>query len=209
MPSGPTPEAPRPMIYEDGSGTIYDGWDGWVEPDEVLAADGELVPCPTNIYGIGPVPYDNRSWTTENGPYVAYSQRVDRTFYRRQDHLRIDFVSLQDGARAVADGFSVSCRRYARIVPFAFFDVMSFQPIGWYVRYDPNGGDGGECADQLIYDPETCRGDPDAGTGGGGGEGGGGGGGGSCHTEYIYVEVSHDGGKTWHTYWEGYATVCE
>lgn len=43
-----------------------------------------------------------------------------------------------------------------------------------------------------------------------GGEGGGGGGGGmSCHTEYVIVEISNDGGATWEVYWEGYATVCE
>jgi hypothetical protein len=31
----------------------------------------------------------------------------------------------------------------------------------------------------------------------------------NCRTEYVIVEVSNDGGATWSTYWEGYATVCE
>jgi hypothetical protein len=31
----------------------------------------------------------------------------------------------------------------------------------------------------------------------------------TCHTEWIVVEVSSDGGATWSTSWEGWATVCE
>lgn len=29
-----------------------------------------------------------------------------------------------------------------------------------------------------------------------------------CHTEYIYIDISFDGGITWETWWEGNATVC-
>lgn len=29
-----------------------------------------------------------------------------------------------------------------------------------------------------------------------------------CHDEYVYVEVSNDGGVTWITVWEGWAVVC-
>jgi hypothetical protein len=31
----------------------------------------------------------------------------------------------------------------------------------------------------------------------------------SCRTEWVVVEVSSDGGASWSTYWEGWATVCE
>ena len=41
-----------------------------------------------------------------------------------------------------------------------------------------------------------------------GGSGGGDGGGATCHDEYIYVEVSYDGGVTWEVLWEGWAQVC-
>jgi hypothetical protein len=60
------------------------------------------------------------------------------------------------------------------------------------------------------YDPDYGGSDDCGGSGsGGGGDGGSGAGSGSgCRTEYVYVEVSHDGGATWVTYWEGYATVC-
>jgi|1186.fasta_scaffold44745_2 hypothetical protein len=31
---------------------------------------------------------------------------------------------------------------------------------------------------------------------------------GTCHDEYVYVEVSNDGGLTWEVLWEGWAQVC-
>lgn len=46
-------------------------------------------------------------------------------------------------------------------------------------------------------------------SGGGGGGTWSGPGGSTCHKEYAIVEVSYDGGATWHTLWEGFATVCE
>ena len=46
------------------------------------------------------------------------------------------------------------------------------------------------------------------GSGGGGGADDGGGGW-SCSTEYVVIEISYDGGATWQTWWQGYATVCE
>jgi hypothetical protein len=30
----------------------------------------------------------------------------------------------------------------------------------------------------------------------------------TCHDEYVYVELSDDGGVTWYVWWEGWATVC-
>jgi hypothetical protein len=64
------------------------------------------------------------------------------------------------------------------------------------------------------YDPEDPYGsdDPDrCGSENSGGDGGTwpGPGGSTCHSEYIYIETSDDGGKTWDVWWEGYATVCE
>ena len=65
-----------------------------------------------------------------------------------------------------------------------------------------------EYFDQLYdpydtYDPygsSTC--------GGGGGGGGEGGGDAGCVVEYFVVDISYDGGNTWHTLWEGWGTVC-
>lgn len=61
--------------------------------------------------------------------------------------------------------------------------------------YDPALESGTDCEDESSE----------------GGSGGGGGGGGdlTCRQEYVYVEISNDGGLTWEVYWEGYATVCE
>jgi hypothetical protein len=63
-----------------------------------------------------------------------------------------------------------------------------------YDPYNPDyGGSGGDCS----------------GEGGGSGDDGNGSGDDVCVTEYVYVEVSYDEGKTWHVIWEGYANVCE
>jgi hypothetical protein len=56
------------------------------------------------------------------------------------------------------------------------------------------------------YDSHDPYGTSNCGSGGGGGEGGGGGGG--CVVQYFVVEISYDGGNTWHTLWEGWGTVC-
>lgn len=68
------------------------------------------------------------------------------------------------------------------------------------VQYDMMG-----CWDQPPEEPGT--GTP--GTGGNPGTGGGGGGGLTCHEEYVIVEESYDGGRTWYVVWEGYAEICE
>lgn len=77
-------------------------------------------------------------------------------------------------------------------------------------------GDGGGSTELVEYvsdSPYDSEYDPfDA--GGGCGSSGGGGdrsstGGGNCRQEWVVVEISYDNGATWHTYWEGYATICE
>jgi len=57
-----------------------------------------------------------------------------------------------------------------------------------YGTYDPGGGSCGEPGE---------TGSPSGGNGF------------VCHTEYIYIEISYDGGKTWEGWWQGYATICE
>lgn len=57
------------------------------------------------------------------------------------------------------------------------------------------------------YDPigtSNCS-NPLGGNGGGGGAGGDGGG---CRVEYVYVDISFDGGASWTLLWEGWATLC-
>lgn len=51
--------------------------------------------------------------------------------------------------------------------------------------------------------------DDDDGGGGGGGDGGGDGGGGGCTWEWMEIEISYDGGQTWHLWWSGYGRVCQ
>jgi hypothetical protein len=68
---------------------------------------------------------------------------------------------------------------------------------------------GGSSFGDDVSSAEDCS---DDGSGYGGGSGGGdlgGGGGLSCREEYIYIEVDYGDGSGWHTWWEGWATVCE
>jgi hypothetical protein len=69
----------------------------------------------------------------------------------------------------------------------------SFTDIGMDPGYDPYG----------TFDSD---GGGSCGTGTSGDSGGGGF---VCHTEYVYIEISYDGGVTWDGWWEGYATVCD
>jgi len=69
---------------------------------------------------------------------------------------------------------------------------------------EPTGDYGG--GPSAAYDPYSRFG----GSNGCESQGSGGGGGNTttCWDEYIYVEISYDGGATWDTIWEGWAEVC-
>ena len=57
--------------------------------------------------------------------------------------------------------------------------------------YDPGGGGGGNGGGDCGDNPGGTN-PPSSG----------------CHDEYVYVEVSNDGGVTWIIVWEGWAVVC-
>ncbi len=109
--------------------------------------------------------------------------------------------------------------------------TVSHVDFRWHVIYytgsirrnDGCGGAGSGPIYMESYDPyapdqdnESVQGDLSVqnscggGGGGDGGEGGGGGGGGSsCYSEWMEIEISYDGGQTWHPYWSGWGQVCE
>jgi hypothetical protein len=85
------------------------------------------------------------------------------------------------------------------------------------VRHGASGG--GSCEDDYqyayggSYDPYSAGSTDNSGCGtptddGTIGVGGGSSTGSNCHTEYIYVDMSQDGGLTWTTIWEGETLVC-
>lgn len=67
--------------------------------------------------------------------------------------------------------------------------------------YGMNGGPSGPYDPYAVSSEDECD---DSGNGGNGG-----GSPSTCWNEYVYVEISYDGGLTWETMWEGWATVCE
>jgi hypothetical protein len=107
---------------------------------------------------------------------------------------------------------TVQCQIHWYQLPYGHRDAI----FNWHVveyggtikKMDEVCGPG----DSYIYDPgydpsedggEVCggSGEDDGGSGDSGSSA-------NCHTEYLIVEVSYDGGRTWSTYWEGYGTVC-
>ncbi|HET7228514.1 MAG TPA: hypothetical protein VFJ16_00795 [Longimicrobium sp.] len=60
----------------------------------------------------------------------------------------------------------------------------------------------------LQYDPYSESGEPPSDCPDGSGSGGGDTEGGGCRIEFFVVEISYDGGASWHTLWEGYGWVC-
>jgi hypothetical protein len=86
---------------------------------------------------------------------------------------------------------------------------------GDYITNEPSAGvvmdDGTEPLTRLTRDPYREGAPPDTYitdcTGGGGDAGGSGSV--ACHWEYMTIEISYDGGKTWSVWWEGWGQICE
>ena len=95
--------------------------------------------------------------------------------------------------------------------------IVTQDPITPPVLVQSGGGGGGGSCELDPYAYETY--DPysytetdntGCGTGDTNGDGSGSGGGGTaCQVEFVYLEVSSDGGLTWTTIWQGDALVCE
>lgn len=67
----------------------------------------------------------------------------------------------------------------------------------YIMSYDPY------LTDQAIDDPTVQNCD------GGGGGGGADGARLTCRWEWMDIEISYDGGKTWHPFWSGWGQMCE
>lgn len=108
-------------------------------------------------------------------------------------------VSTDNNARWYNPALDARCRikwvQYQNGSRDAFFNWAIDQYYGSVQSYSSG------CERQIVYDPEECEEPPEEGTGGGGG-------GGNCHNEWIIIEESTDGGRTWRELYSGNATVC-
>jgi hypothetical protein len=85
-----------------------------------------------------------------------------------------------------------------------------------YMTSAPSTGvvmdDGTEPMTRLTRDPDRAGAPSDMylmDCGGAGGGDAGGSGGVTCQWEYMTIEISYDGGKTWSVWWEGWGQTCE
>lgn len=93
------------------------------------------------------------------------------------------------------------------------YELGTVEPVSTACDSEPGDPWGGEYI-TAVGSPEYDPYDPDqvvASDCESGGDGGAGGlpGGLNCWAEYMVIEISYDGGKTWHVWWEGWGTVCE
>jgi hypothetical protein len=86
-------------------------------------------------------------------------------------------------------------------------DPLYIQQPGYDPAYDPSSGGAGACSDGSGGGEDDPWG-PDNGPEPTVSVSYPGGGSGSCHTEYITIEISYDGGESWELIYSGEARVC-
>ncbi|HSU17789.1 hypothetical protein [Longimicrobium sp.] len=180
-----------------------------------LPLGGYYISCPSGLNGTfylwAYLPYKGHEW--ETAWYATSMARPLPGLAWYAPVGRADLVSTDGKAKWTNAQVQVQCWIYndGRIIayhfdPYRYSGTVTecasgggspggtgFTDVGMDPGYDPYGtfdSGGGSC-------------DGSAGTSGDSG------GGVVCHTEYIYIEISYDGGITWQTWWEGEAKVCE
>jgi len=199
----------------------------------VISADEywEIRPttCPTFITGglMGSVTgywHAGYSWTDDWTRYrFPNPADVSHAEYRPESYdghtLRGDYIKSRDGrARWFDAELYVRCTAIWRYV-FGFLvgvedrykvlenrgEVEVCSGGGTALLDDPDGsGMGGPNAPYDPYADSSANGCDESSSGGGTG-----GSDYTCRDEYVYVEISYDGGVTWEVLWEGWAIVCE
>jgi hypothetical protein len=184
------------QIVDDGSGVEYEMDTGEMACPAILNSHVQYW---VNINAVGPRLFTFFAPHTRIGYLGGGVYRYRMTLGRSADN-----EWLAEGS------WTGKCFGYGQ---WGIGKVVSFEGTVWQVGDDGWGdgcGDGGSDGYSLdTYDPYSatpdCGGDGD----GGGSEGGGDGGGDSCSWEFIVIEISNDGGRTWQQYWSGWAEVCQ
>jgi hypothetical protein len=141
--------------------------------------------------------------------YINFPQFGPVDYYGRPDPV----ISTDRTKKWTEPTANVTCYiDWFRLLPTPAWDA----DFRWHIN--DYGGTVSNCkgSTQVAEEPDSGPYDPSGPTGGSSDcsentEGGGVGGpaGSTCHDEYVYIEISNDGGVTWYVLWEGWATVCQ
>lgn len=208
-PAGPPAAAAPPqqplrdeMLAYDESGVEYEMDTGEVACPAILNSH---VKYWVNINAIGPRLF------TFFAPHTRIGY-LGRGVYR----YRMTLGRSDDNEWLAEGSWTGQCVGYAQ---WGIGRVVSFEGTVW--RSGAGGDDGcGDAGGDWYYtesydpyDPAPEGGGDTVGTASCGGSGGGGAGfdpgNYSCSWDYITVEISYDGGKTWEHFWSGWAQICE
>lgn len=176
-----------------------------------LPPGGYYITCPTGLnnvfYNYGYVQYQGHEWDSVWFASSSAPPLPSLRWYKPPSSATV--LTSRDGkAQWSYPEVQVLCWIYNALDIIAYhYDPYAFR--GRVTECAEGSGGGGT----FIADPPTEPGyDPYEGYplrgGCAGGSGGNGGGGATCQDEYIYVEISYDGGATWLVIWEGWAEVC-
>ena len=154
--------------------------------------------------------YGGHEWVTEWRSISQVAPLPSYNWYEATPDP--DPVSTDDGARWIEARVEGHCT----IEQNPYYITYHTYPVafgGRVVTCPSGGGGGGVWEVQYITEPGDPSYDPYSSYGGmnvcsQGPHTGGDAGGDLCHQEYVYIDISYDGGSTWSELWEGWATVC-
>lgn len=168
--------------------------------------------CPTalndKVNDYQPVTHDGAKFWSEWVSVSLDYPLPSRNWYRAQPYSTI--LSDNGGLRWHDARIQVHCYEERTI----YYERFHYHQVNSSGRTEIVQCTTGSSPDPFLNDPSGTAYDPYAAsdladatssdcTGGAGGSTGR-----SCSSAYVIIEVSHDGGLTWQTYWEGWSTVC-
>lgn len=187
---------------------------------------GQVIRGPTE-HTVCPTPFRPISGLTFHGGYawaVTYHTFPYQMGFAQYSALPDPAISDDGRATWYNPGAYVECTNTWYYNPNGTVAYVDFR---WHIvsyrgeiRDNPDSGCGGDSGNWggtdpiyiTSYDPYAPEQVEDVSVQScGGGKGGDGTGGGTmvCWSEWLEIEISYDGGKTWHPFWSGWGQVCE
>lgn len=181
-------------------------------------AKGQATPGPTQ-HTTCPTPFKPGAGVTFHGGYawnVTYHTFPYQFGYAQYSAMPDPATSDDGRATWTNPGAYVECTLTWYYNPNGTVSHIDFR---WHIisyrgNITENSGGCDRDADPIYmtsYDPYAPDQEDEAGLQecAGGGGGGSSGGSSTCRWEWMEIEISYDGGQTWHPFWSGWGQVCE